>query len=769
MSGGALVPIRSRVGFKRHLRAEVLPGEGVVLLATHGVTAVLGPHIEHLAPLLDGTRTVADVLEAASPEVPPEAAVTALEQLAAAGLLSGRGPAQPEKEQEDRDKSRSCAYWELAGLDGATALARLGETEVEVAVLGEVAGTEAVAALADAGLSARLAPPEDLGRSGFAVVLCEDYLDPDLGAVDGRLRRRGRPWLLAKPHGAEPWVGPVLGRARGPSWVCLRERLLGHRRAELAVWRALGEERPVGLPRCDLPAGRTIGLRLTALEAAKWTAGYRHEGQGAVVTVDTLTLASRHHRAARRPQCRSCGDPALVAAAAGGPVVLCSRPKSTGGGSNHRTRAADEVLADYTHLVSPVTGVVAELRRDRRSPAGIECFVSGHNLAVARRTVAGVRDGLRSVSGGKGVTATEARASALGEAIERHCAVRQGDEPAARGSLRELGDQAIHPNDCQLFADHQFDHRESWNRRASGFQRVPAPFDPDLVTEWTPLWSLTHQRQRWLPTSMLYFPRDPDDLDPRLPWPDSNGNAAGSSLEDAVVQGFLELVERDAVALWWYNRTRQPAVDLSSVAAPWLCELLERYTDLGRRVWLLDVTTDLGVPAVVALSAPEDGTGTGVAFGFGAHFDPVLAVRRAMTELGQLLPAMAAAQHAPDAADPALLTWWRDVRPPEHPYLLPSPAETPRTMADYDYAPRDDLLDDVQACAELAGEHGTELLVLEQTRPDIGLPVVKTVVPGLRHFWARLAPGRLFDVPVALGRLTRPTPVDQLNPIPLFV
>jgi ribosomal protein S12 methylthiotransferase accessory factor len=49
------------------------------------------------------------------------------------------------------------------------------------------------------------------------------------------------------------------------------------------------------------------------------------------------------------------------------------------------------------------------------------------------------------------------------------------------------------------------------------------------------------------------------------------------------------------------------------------------------------------------------------------------------------------------------------------------------------------------------------------------MPVVKVVVPGLRHFWPRFAPGRLFDVPVRLGRLPRPTAYADLNPIPLYV
>jgi ribosomal protein S12 methylthiotransferase accessory factor len=64
---------------------------------------------------------------------------------------------------------------------------------------------------------------------------------------------------------------------------------------------------------------------------------------------------------------------------------------------------------------------------------------------------------------------------------------------------------------------------------------------------------------------------------------------------------------------------------------------------------------------------------------------------------------------------------------------------------------------------------GLEMLVVDMTRPDIGLPVVKVIVPGLRHFWSRLAQGRLYDVPVRLGRLQLPTEFDDLNPIPMFM
>ena len=91
-----------------------------------------------------------------------------------------------------------------------------------------------------------------------------------------------------------------------------------------------------------------------------------------------------------------------------------------------------------------------------------------------------------------------------------------------------------------------------------------------------------------------------------------------------------------------------------------------------------------------------------------------------------------------------------------------------RTASDFPRQWSDDLRDDVRRCQQIVEEKGLEMLVLDQTRPDIGLPVAKVLVPGLRHFWARYAPGRLFDVPVELGWLPRPLAEDALNPIAMF-
>ncbi|WP_323379198.1 TOMM precursor leader peptide-binding protein [Streptomyces durbertensis] len=740
---------------------DVVPDEAVYVLSEQGTTVLHGAGVRDLVPLLDGSRTLDGVLADAPPHLPPVEVCELIGELARADLVGYRDPAvDPAVE----------AYWELAGVGGPGALASVRATPVEVVALGNADGSAVREECRAAGLqlagSARSA--------AFSVVVCEDYLDPALAELDRARRAARQPWLLARSGGPEVWVGPVFGVPDGPCWRCLQHRLRGHRSSQAAVQQALGLAGPVPLPPASLAAVRMLALHTTVLEALKWVAGMRYPGQRAVCRLDTRTLASRHHEVPRRPQCPGCGDPGLVGRGLSRPVVPVSRPKADGGG-NDRAMTPAAALERYRHLVDPITGVVAEVRPVPGAPSGSRRYVSGRNLALAGRSLAAVRGGLRSHSGGKGVTAQEAEMSALGEAVERYCGTRQGDEAVVRDTLTSLGSQALHPNECQLYADWQFAERGRWNAAHDALQAVPAPFDTRALTDWTPVWSLTAGAHRLLPTRMLYF--DPDaGADPDAHGPgltaDSNGNAAGTSLEDAVVQGFLEVVERDAVALWWYNRPRRPAVDLDAFDEPWLAEARAGYARLGRELWVLDLTADLGIPVMAAVSR-RTGPAERISFGFGAHTDPRRALRRAVTEMCQLLPPGEAAGDGNGPCAPtgnaALDAWWRHATVRNQPFLVPDAGQSALGPSAYDHRPRGDLREDIEDFESLVRARGMELLVLDQTRPDVGLPVVKVIVPGMRHFWARLAPGRLFDVPVELGWLDRRTRRADLNPVPLFV
>jgi ribosomal protein S12 methylthiotransferase accessory factor len=753
----------SLVGFKRHLRAEVAAGDGAYLFAENGVTVLKGAHVEALAALLDGTRDIATLLGAMPGGMRPAQVAGLIRRLAQAGLVALRPPVADPADSVDE---HTLAYWEAIGADSAAAVAGTTQQALRLLTVGDVDVQPALAAVRAAGLT--VAAEHDPAPA-LSVVLCDDYLNPELAEVDALHRAQCLPWLLAKPVGVKVWLGPVFQPAEPGCWHCLAVRLWGHRNAEAVAQNALGRHGPAQSPAASIPALRTAALGMIALEATKWLSGHRHPNQRQVWTFDSLELRGEPHDVRPFPQCPTCGDPELMRRQAHRPVALTSRRKASYS-AGHRAQTPEQVLATYGHLVSPVTGVIKEIRRDEHGPDFFNSFRSGPNVAARVHNVRSLRANMRIENGGKGVTAVHAEASALCEAIERYSGNYCGDEERVRASYRSLGALAVHPNECQLYDPRQYEERSEWNSAHGPFQSVCDPFDDDAVIDWTPVWSLTQQRHRLLPTGMLYFGA-PAEPGPHYLHADSNGNAAGSSLEDALLQGLLELIERDAVALWWYNRTAQPAVDLDAFADPWLDELRDVYAGLGREVWTLDLTSDFGVPVTAALSRRVDRDQEEILFGFGAHLDPQLALRRALTELNQMMPQLIAAE--PDGRyrcdDPDMVGWLRTATLAGQPYLAPDARRAAIGPADYRYQPEADLLDDLLMLQDKVEELGMELLVLDQTRPDVGLPVVKTIVPGMRHFWARLAPGRLYDVPVRLGRLAEPTAYDQVNPIPMFL
>jgi oxazoline/thiazoline synthase len=454
-------------------------------------------------------------------------------------------------------------------------------------------------------------------------------------------------------------------------------------------------------------------------------------------------------------------------------VILESRPKRFTADGGHRVATPEETIKTYAKHISPITGAVSVLGKGEGNDEGLlNVYVAGHNLAQRPTNLHFLRQGLRSKSAGKGMSDAQARASGLCEAIERYNGVFQGDEPRRLASYDELGDEAIHPQTLVQYSEHQYQERDRWNSTGTGFSAVSHPFDTSRTIDWSSVWSLTRRQFRYVPTSHLYFSY-PIDHDTFTCWADSNGNAAGNTLEEAILQGFFELVERDAVALWWYNRVRRPAVDLDSFDEPYIGRLRDFYRRHGRDSWVLDLTSDFGIPVYAAVSRRTDKPAEDILFAFGAHFDPRIALLRALTEMNQFLPAVL--EMPADGSgeyrfhDVVARQWWQHGKLAEQSYLAPS-EDLPATAAAS--VPRvwtDDIRDDVELCRRLVEERGMEMLVLDQTQPDIGLPVAKVIVPGMRHFWARFAPGRLYEVPVQLGWLPKPLAEEELNPIPMFI
>lgn len=738
-----------------HLESRRIADEAVMLVSETFNGVLYGRRYVDLLPLLDGTRTRQEIAAALEDKYQSVEIQTAIVSLATKGYLVSA--------EYSMDEGMA-AFWCSLGVSPRRAEAALNPARV--AVRGDAGPIGK--ALRQMGI--RLVD----SKPTFVVHAVNDYLVNDLEAVNRRHLKSGVPWTLVRAGGIFPVFGPVFRPAEGgPCWQCLAHRIRGNREVENFLRLNAGEKGAV-LPRAVAPPFDDAVLGLAATEIAKWLVAGRlaplHE---AAVSVTPHAPGLEVHHVMRRPQCEVCGEQGLhLPDRAPTPVELRPSPKPIRNSGGTRSVPPEETVRRYRHLVSPVSGVVTQLLKVFDSDPWFHVYWAGSNLALKNDDFRLLRNSLRTKSSGKGASTGQAEASALCEAVERYSGVFHGDEIRSRHRLQDFKDgEAIHPNDIQLFSDWQYENAERINSLRSRFNYVPSRLPPDVELQWSPVWSLTEKRYRYLPTSMLYF-STPLDGDALYCGPDSNGCAAGNTLEEAILQGFFELVERDAFACWWYNRLQLPEIDLDAFDDPYLSGVRERYGQWYRDVWLIDVTNDLGIPVVVAVSKRTDKDVEDILYAAGAHFDPKIAALRAVCELNQYMGGVRdvgidGGDYRYD--DPESLWWWRNGKLKDHPYLVPDPKAPKRGPADYPVPDTDDARDDVELCRSLVESKGMEFLVLDQTRPDIGMPVAKVIVPGMRHFWARFAPGRLYDVPVEMGLLKEPTKPEDLNPVMVFI
>lgn len=579
-------------------------------------------------------------------------------------------------------------------------------------------------------------------RSAVRLIPAASYFDPRLERVAVTSRSA---WAPVCVDAGQLWWGPVMTTGSSPCWRCVQARLASNRplRTAFAGVRAHGSRRQG--PR---PAPAQLSILRTMLEGGD--AATRSTRQRHIAVVDVTTLTSTFHEVIPVPGC-SCAPRARTRSPRTGRSAERKLVLADGG---YRTVSAEDTLRRYGRHVSPVTGIVRSIEPYFADPHGlVHAFVANHQFIVDRGDADAVRRGFRRNSTGKGISAAQARASALCEALERHSGVYRSSDRGRLATLDAFGGDAIHPNDLLGFSERQFEQRDANNRSHRSETWVPQPFDRTQAIAWTAAWSLTEQRRRFVPTAYCFYGH-PRETGREFCRADSNGCAAGNTVQEAILQGFFELVERDAVGVWWYNRVRRPAADVSSIGQPFVRALIDRYAGVGYEMDLLDLTTDFQVPVYAAVARSRK-RGKRVIFGFGAHFDPVIAASRAITEANQFLPG---------ALDRTLSNRYGHLI--DEPFLNP---QGTAGMAGWPSLRSDNLQDDVQQAVDLVRGRGLEMLIVNQTRPDVGLPVVKVIVPGMRPFWPRYGRGRLYTVPVTLGWLPRSTAEEELNPVPLFV
>jgi len=179
----------------------------------------------------------------------------------------------------------------------------------------------------------------------------------------------------------------------------------------------------------------------------------------------------------------------------------------------------------------------------------------------------------------------------------------------------------------------------------------------------------------------------------------STGLASGNTLEAAKLSALLEVIERDAERLVPYSRDRCFFPDPD---APPLSPIFKDLGEVGSMVRFMDMTSEFGVPCFKAFVEGPNGE---ILKGCAADLDGTRAMVSALTEL------------------PYHPSWFA---------LQSPPGDLPTRGADMiESFSSGNTAQDLALLEDVLMANGYRPIYINLTRKDLGIPVVKAVVPGL--------------------------------------
>ena len=398
-----------------------------------------------------------------------------------------------------------------------------------------------------------------------------------------------------------------------------------------------------------------------------------------------------------------------------------------------RLKSIHEYNINTNAFINPICGVlggasVREMDQSITATVSGKCFDagslsetihwSGHAASYKDSLLIGILEGLERQSGGRCRRKT----------------------PVVFNSFSNLQDMALDPSTCGLLESVYYQD----NPRLT-------PYHPDLKMSWVWGYSLISSQPVLVPKQLGYY-ADGAGVDQRFMDHTSSGCAAGSCIEEAILRGLLELIERDSFVISWYARLCLPRID------PWSCPdsktlfLLDRMERMNWEICLLDSRLDMNIPSVVSVIRRRDRELGSLLIGAGANIDASEAIRSALHEAGSFMMHFQNRVVAEEkriremAEDYTLVT---DLVDHALLYGLPEMADRMsffyscpimRSFAEsYEehrrFLPSGDIALDLARCiTELRSCGLNEMIVVDQTSPEqdgLGIKTVCVIVPGL--------------------------------------
>ncbi|HWN23181.1 MAG TPA: YcaO-like family protein [Gaiellaceae bacterium] len=423
----------------------------------------------------------------------------------------------------------------------------------------------------------------------------------------------------------------------------------------------------------------------------------------------------------------------------------------------------DVTLPRLEAVVSPHTGIVRSTVEHLRGH-GEARFVGTGCLLAATDEVLGTRS--VETAGGAHVSRPASRAAAIGEAVERYAGAWSSNADRPRRTAASLGAAAVDPGLFTFFRPEQL--------VSPGFPFVP--FTAHTPIRWVEGFGVPGCVPALLPAQLVFLGSPPPD-EPLIAYATSSGLACGGTLEEAILAGLLELVERDAFMVVWANRLSLPLLDW---AGDPVLERIDRlyFAPAGLRYAAVDASCFFGIPAAFGVVHGPAGDAGRLGLGAAAADTIQDAVRKALAEafwvqqgsrdLVRGAEAVPSADEIRDFDDHLL--FYSDPSKLELTAFLDASDER-RSTRDIPPLVGADVRALIEAAADKLSARGVSLYAADVTSPDIrsiSLSVARVLSPELCpldviHLARFLGPRRLFHAAHELGLREAPLTMATVN------
>lgn len=328
-------------------------------------------------------------------------------------------------------------------------------------------------------------------------------------------------------------------------------------------------------------------------------------------------------------------------------------------------------------------------------------------------------DGAISIYGGKGITKDHAKASAMMEGFERYSAEKQEDDETIISTVDEISTKGEYIDPKTLNLPQKYEKED--------ISQIPL--------EWNLATDIISNKDYYVPSNAVFHPYTHDNNIQSFFKSNTNGLASGNILEEAILHGMFEVIERDAWSIFELTHKNYSQINLDTIESELINNTIEKFESNGIKIKLMDFTADIKVPTIAASADDTVTKDAGLlTLGMGTHLDPEIAVLRALTEVAQSRATQInGAREDTVRADFAREAGYERMKRINKYYFRQEEEQV--DFRDIENKSTTSINEDIEIVKdELIANDIKHILYTDLTRPELDISVVRVIIPEMELY-----------------------------------